>query len=204
MAVRNFIKIESEMKIDQLLSNSAKNGIDVFQTIINRDTSHDKVISNVQIHSLSQTKIDGNLENLRFWKEIDGGDQKAPTNKMPCKYVIEICNHSEHRNQEIIAAYESYKEKNERNVSAAKAHIDLASKYLYVGKVKFGINGRMANHLGYSNKKTGALQLIHWAAQIELSVNIHLFFLPIGSENYLLPLEYHIAQDLKPLLGTHK
>jgi hypothetical protein len=194
------------MSIHQLIMKSAQAGADAYLQIAKRNNSLDKVIEGVRIRELSLNHLNANTENHRFWQAIDGGDRKALTNTLPCLYAFEICDSSIERNTEILSAYKAYKTNAamSRNVSAAKSHSNLNTKYLYVGKVKHGINGRMANHLGYSNPKTGALQLIHWAAEINLVLNVHLQFLPPGTEDYLPPLEYLLAGELKPLLGKHK
>lgn len=84
---------------------------------------------------------------------------------------------------------------------------------LYVGIRKGGIrkkdklsnlSGRIIIHLGYYNKGSQGLQLLHWAKN--LNVNIELNILKLENNynySHLKAAEILLADELEPLFGRH-
>jgi hypothetical protein len=123
-------------------------------------------------------------------------------NRRACLYIMEIVSPE---TSVIEKAYRAYKVTgSSRNSSAIKNSPDLRSSYLYIGKVKQGIGGRIASHLGYANARTGALQLVHWAKAIGLKLIVHVHAFDHTLDDFVNPLELTVSKRLHPIIGKSK
>ncbi|MFD2943288.1 hypothetical protein [Flavobacterium notoginsengisoli] len=79
------------------------------------------------------------------------------------------------------------------------------SKVLYVGKVKKGIWGRLAQHLGYyKTTRAQGLQLFSWTKGTNVSLKMNILEFEYEMADYIGVLENKLAEELKPILGKHK
>jgi len=75
-------------------------------------------------------------------------------------------------------------------------------KFLYIGKSEKPIDGRIVVHFGYYEKGVAGLQLVHWANDIGLKINLHVYeFVNKEIQPYLEVLEKLLFIQLKPLIG---
>lgn len=66
------------------------------------------------------------------------------------------------------------------------------------------IGGRIIHHLGYYKKgRTQGLQLVHWAKDFDININLNVLQLNEKNSPYLYILEKMYAIKLKPVLGKH-
>jgi hypothetical protein len=123
--------------------------------------------------------------------------------KGPCLYSFEILSESTHEGiRQKLIEY-----KNTPGVRANSAiwkYTVPNSKYLYVGKVKKGISGRIVTHLGYNrNPYTSGLQLFHWSKGLSLKLKFHAIeFIPEMAD-LMGVIELKVAQNLHPIIGKH-
>jgi hypothetical protein len=146
----------------------------------------------------SQNPVDGTLVH-GFFSIFD------KYNSLPCLYVYEIMSH--HSNDDIIEAYKKASVKhNERSFSAVKSKYNPETRILYVGKVQKDIGARQIVHFGlYKQPKTGGLQMLYWAKELQLKLRIHVYaFEDLNMRDYLVPFENRLARELQPLIGKHK
>ncbi len=76
------------------------------------------------------------------------------------------------------------------------------SRVLYVGKTKTELKSRMLSHLGYHKKNQNhGLQLCHWAADLELKLELNYISLPREVEGLTELFERELSKRLKPIIG---
>lgn len=120
---------------------------------------------------------------------------EADLKNKPCIYVFEI---KEGDTKEII---KTYKELQKTNKSAVKKTINCNTTCLYVGKSKSTLSHRLKVHFGYKDTTENGLQLLHWAKEldIKLQLNIYVFQKEL---DFLLPLyEANFSKAHQPLIG---
>lgn len=122
----------------------------------------------------------------------------------PTLYWVELLNQS--NKKELIDRFKSYRfSGTARNTPSCKTTIDYQSNILYVGKVQKDFWGRIILHLGFhKSRRTQGLQLYHWAKGHSLQVRVHYREYPTSMSPLMGALEYQVAKELKPLLGSHK
>lgn len=123
--------------------------------------------------------------------------------KGPVLYWFEIL--SENTHDEIRQKLIEYKNTPDvRSNSAMWNYTVENSKFLYVGKVKKGISGRIVTHLGYSkNPQTSGLQLFHWSKGLSMKLKFHAMeFIPEMAD-LMGVIELKVAQNLHPIIGKH-
>ncbi len=122
----------------------------------------------------------------------------------PVVYWFEI--KSNIKNIDIRERLLKYKEnKNSKSTPAMKKNFSETSNCLYVGKVKKGAWGRMIQHLGYYKvQRTQGLQLFHWAKDLDLELEVHLYEFEKEMEDLVSVIEIDLAKKLKPITGKHK
>lgn len=123
--------------------------------------------------------------------------------KGPCLYWFEIL--SENTHEGIRHKLTEYKNNpGARANSAMWSYTVPNSKYLYVGKVKKGVSGRMVTHLGYNkNPQTSGLQLFHWSKGMNLKLKLNVMeFIPEMAD-LMGVIELKVAQNLHPIIGKH-
>lgn len=119
-----------------------------------------------------------------------------------CLYIMEVVSPDV---PTIVEAFLNYRNSpHGRNPSAIKKHANTDASTLYIGKVKSGIGGRIASHLGYASPGIGALQLVHWAKAIDLRLLVHVYAFEASLGDFINPLELTVTKDLKPLIGKSK
>ncbi|WP_300667027.1 hypothetical protein [Fluviicola sp.] len=121
----------------------------------------------------------------------------------PVLYWFEIL--SENTHEEIRQKLIEYKNTSGvRSNSAMWKYTIPNSKYLYVGKVKKGVSGRIVTHLGYSkNPYTSGLQLFHWSKGMNLKLKLNVMeFIPEMAD-LMGVIELKVAQNLHPIIGKH-
>lgn len=123
--------------------------------------------------------------------------------KGPVLYWFEIL--SENTHEEIRQKLIEYKSKPEARANPAMWKYTVPnSKYLYVGKVKKGISGRMVTHLGYTkNPHTSGLQLFHWSKGMKLELKLTVIELIPEMAELMGVIELKTAQNLHPIIGKH-
>jgi hypothetical protein len=128
----------------------------------------------------------------------------------PCLYLFEII---EPDTKKIFKAYKLFSDKQDkvegaerRSCSAIRQNFNLdfdsaALKVLYIGKSEKPIDGRVVVHFGYYEKGVAGLQLVYWAKDIGLKLNLHVFELGQELQPYLEVLEKLLFVQLKPVIG---
>lgn len=150
-------------------------------------------------------------DSLNDYMEIDvrySNDFKAlfdvlKSMKGPVLYWFEIV--SENTHEEIRGKLNAYKiTPGARANSAMRNYTVPNSQFLYVGKVKKGISGRIITHLGYNrSSKTSGLQLFHWSKGMNLKLKLSVKeFIP-EMEDLVGIIELKVAQNLHPIIGKH-
>ena len=128
---------------------------------------------------------------------------KLKSMKGPVIYTFKILSGNEHKEiREKLIAYKGTKDP--RASSALRKYTVPGSSYLYVGKVKSNISGRIINHLGYSkNKDTSGLQLFHWTKELGLKLELSITeFIPEMAD-LMGVIELKVAQNYHPIIGKH-
>ena len=71
------------------------------------------------------------------------------------------------------------------------------------GKTNSNFISRFKYHLGLGSSKTYALQLLHWACQLDMILELHYSIVSLPKEEikYLEQLESALHLSLKPILG---
>jgi hypothetical protein len=123
--------------------------------------------------------------------------------KGPVLYSFRILSDNEH--SEIRNKLSDYKRTKEpRGTSAMRKYTVDDSRYLYVGKVKKDISGRIITHLGYNNNKdTSGLQLYHWVKGLNLKLELNLIELIPEMADIMEIIELKAAQNYHPIIGKH-
>lgn len=75
------------------------------------------------------------------------------------------------------------------------------TKVLYVGSTGSGFHGRVKQHLGFGPKGTYALQLVHWAKNLDLQLTLYWMELHTESHDFRYDIEDALAEQMKPLVG---
>lgn len=121
----------------------------------------------------------------------------------PCLYCFEVI--SNQTTDEIISNIKAYSlRENPRSTPAIKTQIP-DSRFLYVGKVKRHMWGRVIQHLGFfKTAGTQGLQLFYWAQQLELCLKLTVLEFEPDMSELMGVLENDLARRLKPILGKHK
>ncbi len=123
--------------------------------------------------------------------------------KGPVLYWFEIL--SENTHAQVRGKLTEYKNMSDARANSAMRNYTVPdSKYLYVGKVKKGICGRIVTHLGYNKShKTSGLQLYHWSKNMNLKLRLHTIeFIPEMAD-LISVVELKLAQNLHPIIGKH-
>lgn len=187
-----------------VIKNAAKLGAEAYQKLLNNEFEYFK-IENINCRALP-TIEEGFLKIENFWDKLHFKDKKKEwtINAKSCLYYFEIDQPKEETNQLILNAFLNFRNSPEgRNCSALKSNALIKTQTLYVGKVKNGIGGRMVVHFGYANPKTGGLQLAHWAKSVGLILHLHIFVFDEKMKEFVEPLEFLLANSLRPLIGKH-
>ena len=121
----------------------------------------------------------------------------------PCLYFFEIT--SEHSSYEIVNKIKEYSiTPSPKTTPAIKMTIP-DSKFLYVGKVKRFMWGRLIQHFGYYKVRlTQGLQLFYWTQELNLTIRLTVLEFEPEMINLMEVLENELAKQLKPILGKHK
>lgn len=119
--------------------------------------------------------------------------------KKPAIYYFEIT--SKHSGKEIVETLSTYKVKKKRSCPKIDKTRNLNSKYLNCGSRKEGLHGRFIQHLGFGSQNTYALQLFHWAKEMEIHVNFHFTWLDPNYKEFTELVESALADKLNPLVG---
>ncbi len=120
----------------------------------------------------------------------------------PGVYYFKILNGID--GQTIVKALKTYKLQKTRSCPKIEDKRSKDSIYLYCGSVKGGkvdIKGRLIQHLGFSNKDTYSLQLIHWAKELNLLLEFNYSFLKVNQKRLTELVESSLSTALKPLVG---
>jgi hypothetical protein len=141
--------------------------------------------------------------DIRQSAEFKSFFTKLKEMKGPVLYSFRILSdntHSEIRNKLI-----EYKKTTEpRGTSAMHKYTIEDSRYLYIGKVKKDISGRIITHLGYhKNKDASGLQLYHWAKGLNLMLELNLIELIPEMADIMEIIELKAAQSYHPIIGKH-
>ena len=142
-------------------------------------------------------------EDIRESEEYREMLKKLKASNGPMLYWFKIT--SNHTHDEIRNALTDYKTTpNPRASSAMRKETIEGSRFLYVGKVKSNLWGRVIQHLGYNkNVQTSGLQLYHWAKEIGLKVDLNAVpFIPEMADLMGL-VELKFAQENHPIIGKH-
>lgn len=119
--------------------------------------------------------------------------------KFPALYVFEYGNAT---GPEVFDAFNRYKQsQGSKPTPAVKKKPPFHSPTLYVGKSESDLVNRLFVHFGYYPKSESGLQLIHWAGEINLIVNIKIWQFETGLKNYLKVFEKPLHLEFKPLIG---
>ena len=98
-------------------------------------------------------------------------------------------------------SFSNYKERKIRNCSFIDKKRKENSTILYCGSVGKELHGRLVQHLGFGSAKTGGLQLIHWAKDLNLELEFHYAWLGQENRDYTVFIESALANHLDPLIG---
>lgn len=183
------------------IDNALQLGKDTYETHIKKGYKYAAIPLNCK--DLPDNPESPGHMNPAFFGALHGMfDDNNEINKRTCLYIIEIVSPSV---EKIERAYRDYLASGQaRNSSAIKKNVDTSTSILYIGKVKKGLGGRIATHMGYANPRTGALQLVHWAKKIDLRLNVHVYAFESSLGNFINPLELTITKSLNPLIGKSK
>lgn len=119
-------------------------------------------------------------------------------------YLFELVSHNAEQVKKSYNAFCNNPDLLHLNKSAIKKNAHTDTQYLYIGKVKKGVGGRMATHFGYANPKIGGLQLKYWAKAINLKLKVHIVAFDENIDDFINPLELQLTKNLRPLIGKSK
>lgn len=167
------------------------------------------LVSGFDCSTLPGVETDGRKlpEDLvsNFFQPIHQYDaSEGGINDFPCLYAFELADAADAGR--VLEAFKSINPNEIKRTLPVLKSKNLNSKFLYVGKVLYGVGGRLVTHLGYYHKDYNhGLQLAYWAKELSPPVilNVHVFrfrkdFLP-----YLESFEVLLAKELQPLIGSH-
>lgn len=122
----------------------------------------------------------------------------------PTIYWVEI--KTELSTEEILEAFKKYRfSRDARNTPTCKWRTNCSGNILYVGKVQRDFWGRVIQHLGFSSSpQTQGLQLFHWIKGYSAEVTFHYREFIDGLEPLIGAVEYNVAKEMNPILGTHR
>ncbi|MGE7777594.1 hypothetical protein ACQKLP_22945 [Chitinophaga sp. NPDC101104] len=125
----------------------------------------------------------------------------------PCIYWVDIVG-QEVTNMEIVDAMRKYNDSSREVGKGRQLPVIYKrirnSRTLYVGKVNSGIWARILTHMGYHlNGNLQGLQLYHWAKDLGLVVRFNIMEFDGGCMRLLPVIEYEIARQKSPLIGSH-
>lgn len=187
--------------LPEVLKDQIKSGIALFSSLLNEDGM---VYHRVELNC-------GDLPDP-VWRKgqplpqqlIDSFFSHLPADNRPGLYCFEVL---EDDMEAVLKAYRHFKYHSEfqnRASPALKKNPPTDSRFLYVGKGKKGIGGRMAVHLGYYHVlRTGGLQLVCWAKAIELKLRLHVYSFPPEMAPFVSSFELPFARALNPMIGKH-
>lgn len=137
---------------------------------------------------------------------INSLEDNGVTKKTPVLYYFKIVGGSTpDKIQKIIGdSKKKYKSKSSKYQALPKVNFSENLSYvLYVGKTNSNFISRLQNHLGLVSAKTYSLQLMSWACQLNLELELHYAIMDIAKEEirYLEQLESVLHFHLKPILG---
>lgn len=187
-----------------VIKNAAKLGAEAYQNLFLNDEFEYFQIQNINCVAMP-TAEEGYLKIENFWDKLHFKDKNGwKINEKCCLYYFEIDDPKEETNRIALDTFLNFRNAPDcRNCSAVKNDTSPQTKVLYVGKVKKNIGKRMVVHFGYANPKTGGLQLMHWAKLIGLNLHLHIFVFDEKMQEFVEPLEYLLANSLRPLIGKH-
>jgi hypothetical protein len=191
------------MKIDNLLiENIAKEFSNSIHEILN---NNEYVIRHepkeIDCSLLDDKYFDEDITFSENFKHIF----EELNNKIPTLYIYEII--SDIKSEVVKARFLEYRNNptTKRPTPATYKHKNSDSRILYVGKVNTENKGRTVVHLGIGPEKFHGLQLMHWAKEIKLKLNLHIFeFKSDINDKILNAIESQAAIILKPLIGKHQ
>jgi len=181
-----------------LITKIKNDQIEIFQKSLLTGVvqEHNEVISCDSLNDFMNNDIRNSIDFKEFFDILK-------SMKGPCLYWFEILSKNTH--EEIRQKLIEYKHTPcVRANSAMWKYTIPNSKYLYVGKVKKGISGRIVTHLGYNkNPHTSGLQLFHWSKGMNLKLKLNVMeFIPEMADLMGI-VELKIAQNLHPIIGKH-
>ncbi|MBL7812696.1 MAG: hypothetical protein JNL57_10775 [Bacteroidetes bacterium] len=154
-------------------------------------------INGLKVQSFEKTPVPG---HEALFATFDNAINKKITNRnLPALYVFEYENATGTR---VFDTFSRYKQsQGSKPTPAVKINPPLHSPTLYIGKSETDVVGRLFVHFGYYPKSESGLQLIHWADEIDLIVNIKIWQFEPEFRNYLKVLEKPLNYEFNPLIG---
>jgi len=118
-------------------------------------------------------------------------------------YITIKSNHSPARIKEIVKKRKAYKRNSKKYIALPKVNDSIDSKVLYVGKCNSNFNSRFIHHMGKGSRKTYSLQLVDWAAEMDLQLCLYYAIVEIPNDkiHYLELVETILHKKLSPILG---
>jgi len=141
----------------------------------------------------------GNLDKIIKTSGIK--DFLERNKKRPAIYYFEI--KSNETGEDIVERLQEYKSKNDRACPKIDKTRQKNSRILYCGSRKERLHERFIQHLGYGSSGTYALQLEHWAKDLNLELEFHFAWLDIDYKQFTELVESALADKLKPLVGKN-
>ena len=126
-------------------------------------------------------------------------DRLRNSRHLPAIYYFKLLDNSE--NLKIIKALEDFKGLKTRSCPKIDRKRSPDSIFLYCGSVRNNLHGRLVQHIGKGHKDTYALQLMHWACQLNLRLELHHALLDKEFVDFSELIESALADYLNPLVG---
>ena len=186
------------MKLPVSVKNLISSGVTIFDNLAKND-NYRYVPCNIKCGTLPDPIWEKDkllpvaIQNILF---------QIPKNHLPSLYYFEIIGGI--NKSIILRAYQEMKKnaRIERASAALKKNPPVETNVLYVGKVKKDIQGRIKVHLGYyHNANTSGLQLVCWAKEIKLELQLHVFQFEKEMAPFIGSLELPFSRSLNPMIG---
>lgn len=101
----------------------------------------------------------------------------------------------------VFKSLSTYKASKERSCPKIDKKRSSETVFLYCGSTKKNLHNRLLQHLGKGHRHTYALQLSHWAHEINLKVEFNFGWIESSYKDFTELLESSLAEKLKPLVG---
>jgi len=154
------------------------------------------------IHFEWQAPIEINCLEIQSFEFGISGTQFAAlkVNRLsPAIYYFKLPDNA--RNLQIIDALETFKSLKVRSCPKIDRKRASESMFLYCGSVRNNLHGRIVQHMGKGHKDTYALQLMHWASQLQLKLELHHALVNREFVDFTELIESALADRLAPLVG---